>query len=242
MNRILNFGQKKIYFLYEFKAQRKSFSQIVPPISTEDFLAMNNFISALIKAKWEQETELLDISTYYNQTINNQTNNIISFGSSKINKFTEEIEKILEENNLNFYRIEQIENSNFWRIVDNVGRYNTNVHEELEKYIDEGIEMSNIGSESFTDLAYVTKTTNPWDSESKVIIIAGVKGIGTWGAAECIKKWSKRIYDKIPKGNKNKDFSALMRIHYRNYDIVDVEVINVHSFEKKKLKITNSDK
>lgn len=242
LNQILNFGSKKIYFLYQFKPSSGNAQRIVPPISTEDFLAMNNFLSALIKINWRNETELVATEIFANQIENNKNNNIVTFGSSKINNITREIEKILAHNNLNFYRIEKSSTSDEWRIVDNDGRYNTSVYAEYQKYLMQDIEKSMIGRESFTDIAYITKVTNPRDSESKVIIIAGVKGIGTWGAAECIKKWSKKIYEKLPRNKKNRDFSALMRISYRNYDIVDVKVINIHLFEDRKLIIPNLSK
>lgn len=55
--------------------------------------------------------------------------------------------------------------------------------------------------------------------------MAGIRGIGTWGAAECLKKWWKPIYSakastrSIGGPSKAGDFAALVKVRYRNYDI-----------------------
>ncbi len=40
--------------------------------------------------------------------------------------------------------------------------------------------------------------------------MAGLRGIGTWGAGECIKKEWQQIFDKLPSKDKGCEFSALL--------------------------------
>jgi hypothetical protein len=84
---------------------------------------------------------------------------------------------------------------------------------------------------SLVDLAAITKVRNPWHPGSQILLIAGIRGIGTWGAAETMKKWYDLIYKQKKgwslqeKSQKKGSFSALLEIHYRNSDITKAEVV-----------------
>jgi hypothetical protein len=47
------------------------------------------------------------------------------------------------------------------------------------------------------------------------------------GAAECIKKEWRQIFDQLPKEQKDCDFAALLKVEYDNCDITSVEVRRV---------------
>ena len=59
--------------------------------------------------------------------------------------------------------------------------------------------------------------------------MAGIRGIGTWGAAECIKKNWRGIYDRLER--KRGSFSALVLVTYENCDITNTEVMQVKEFD-----------
>lgn len=90
-----------------------------------------------------------------------------------------------------------------------------------------GIDRRDLPGKSYEDYAVVTKVTSPWNENRKVVWLAGIRGIGTWGAAECIKKEWRQIYDQLPQHSKDCDFSALLKIDYDNCDITSIDVRRV---------------
>ena len=81
----------------------------------------------------------------------------------------------------------------------------------------------------------ITKIKNPWQPEKQILLIAGVRGIGSWGAAETFKKWYDDIYKRkkgwLDKSRKHGSFSALLEVHYRNSDIIKTELLGIIDIE-----------
>lgn len=83
----------------------------------------------------------------------------------------------------------------------------------------------------FAIIAMIAKVTNPLDEEkkNKILLLAGVRGIGTGGAAECVRRKWKRIYNKKGKGGsegyrKDGNFAAVIDVKYHNFNIVRTKV------------------
>ena len=115
-----------------------------------------------------------------------------------------------------------------WHIRDSDGaKYSSRSWAQEKEYLNSGEERRDLPSKCFEDYAVVTKVTNPWNASTKVIQIAGIRGIGTWGAAECIKKEWHQLHDQLPNKAKDSDFSALIRIEYDNCDITSIDVRRV---------------
>ena len=100
-------------------------------------------------------------------------------------------------------------------------------YQQIKDHLAAGVPKSELPTKVYEDYAVVAKVTNPWNDKAKVVWVAGIRGIGTWGAAECIKKEWLQIYDKLPEGRKSHDFSALVRVEYDNSDIRHTEVRRV---------------
>jgi hypothetical protein len=58
LNQLLNFGNDDLLFV--FPHREEIYEAILPRTSTEDFLAMNNVISALIKIGWRRKIAVRD--------------------------------------------------------------------------------------------------------------------------------------------------------------------------------------
>lgn len=79
------------------------------------------------------------------------------------------------------------------------------------------------------DHAVLVKATNPWDFSKKVLILAGIRGIGTWGAGEFLKKEWPEIYNRKNSKNglkKGGDFTAVIRVNYNKCDLVSFKIEN----------------
>src|ERR1700676_3550417 len=58
LNQLLNFGNDQLLFVFPHRDQAGA---ILPRTSTEDFLAMNNFMSCLLKVGWTRPIGVRDI-------------------------------------------------------------------------------------------------------------------------------------------------------------------------------------
>lgn len=238
LRKILNFGEDDIVFVFthrEFKQINvqdetpQSSTSILPRTSTEDFMAINNIKTALLKINSENRDKIKDTDTFLNR-IDDKKNNIISICSSKSNKFTKEVEETLLKKRKRFFRTVYNSERDRWEITDGDGYYPTSAEEQYKGYIENGISLREIPTKKFDDFAYITKITNPQNRKNKIFIIAGIKGIGTWGAAECLKKEYNQIYENLPQNKKDCDFSALINIEYDNLDITKIVVNHVIPF------------
>lgn len=73
----------------------------------------------------------------------------------------------------------------------------------------------------------IIKAENPWHSSKNVLIFAGIRGIGTWGAAECLRNEWKKIYDlkrSDGKHSKRGNFVTLVKVCLKKGDIIELNV------------------
>lgn len=227
LNRLLNFGtDDEIIFVFSHRDHVPE--SILPRTSTEDFMAMNNIISALIKVGWKKKIAVRDTKRLSEQ---DKQKNLVLICSAKSNIITREIQEMLMENKIRCYFNAQKSDLTQWQIKDfDWGNFPSKTYNEIQKFLDGGGAPHELASQELNDVAVITKVTNPWNALNKIFIVAGVRGIGTWGAAECIKKEWRDIYDALPE-NKSSDFSALVTIKYKNCDILSSKLHSLISIK-----------
>lgn len=229
LNQILNFGKDDILFVFP---HRNEISEaILPRTSTEDFLAMNNFISALLNRGWPGKIGARDTSRI---SQSDKKRNLIVICSPKSNDLTVELQKIWLEKGLHkkgLYIFSREANGR-WVISDYDGGYPSGSYDQEAEYLKDGVDRRDLPTKSFDDYAVITKISNPWNPKNKLILIAGIRGIGTWAAAECIKKEWRQIYRKLPNQHKDSAFSALLKIGYNNCDITSIDVRHVNLIDE----------
>ena len=229
LNQLLNFGKDDLLFIFPHREEITE--AILPRTSTEDFLAMNNFISALIKIDWNRKISVRDTRRV---SRSDKKRNLVIICSPKSNDLTVEFQDTLKKQAKHFFSFEQSQ-SGEWYIFDDDGKYESKSYKQEAKYLNEGIDRRDMPTKSFEDYAVITNVSNPWNDENKVILLAGTRGIGTWAAAECFKKEWRQIYNQLPENHKEGDFSALLRINYNNCDITSIEVRRVIVINDKKV-------
>jgi hypothetical protein len=232
LNTLLNFGRKEpIIFVFTHRTDSKptltNSTNILPRTSTEDFLAINNIKTALLKIHWDGKDGVRQPNGF---TDSDKMKYIFSIGSMKSNDFTADIEKSLIAQQQNAFRVTKLQDSDEFCITDGVAKYESQTYSQVSEYLKNGIQQNELAEQTYEDFAYITKTSNIFDpkNRSKIYIVAGIRGIGTWGAAECLKKQWKQIYDKIDSSKKDTNFSAVIRIKYKRLDITDIKVISVN--------------
>jgi len=222
LNRLLNFGASPLLFIFP---QRDTITEaILPQTSTEDFLAMNNFITGLLNIDWRRKVGVRDTTRVLREE---REENLVIICSPKSNTFARDFQEEWKEQLKGGFFFKMDDKGRWYIKATDGGLYYSDSFDQEKQYKAEGCIPSDLPSNKFDDVAIVTKLTNPWEKRNKVFWIAGIRGIGTWGAAECIKKEWRQIYDELPHDNKEADFSALINIGYDNCDIATIDVCRV---------------
>lgn len=199
---------------------------ILPRISIEDFMAINNIISSFINAKREPPSKMLDSVNITHE--DKSSNNLILICSSKTNTVTAEALSLIRQNypsiseHIPEFCVDEISGKTVIRW--NHGKYVSNSFHEQNGPLE--------------DVAIILKARNPWAAQYKILIVAGIRGIGTWGAAECLKKWWQPIYNEKGKNKKEGtkktgSFVALVNIKYDEYDIKEANLIDLKDLDTK---------
>lgn len=228
LNQLLNFGPDSLLFI--FPHRDTSPEAILPRTSTEDFLAMNNFISALLNIGWSRKIGVRD-TTRVSEA--DKRRNLVIICSPKSNTIASTFQRELRTSHANAFAFESKEDRVC--ITDGDGApYESKSYDQVKQYLSSGIAKPDLPGKAYEDYAVITKVTSPWNEKMKVVWVAGIRGIGTWGAAECIKKEWRQIYEQLPPDGKTCDFSALLKIEYDNCDITSVEVRRVELLGRNK--------
>jgi hypothetical protein len=226
---ILNLGRKEeIIFVFPSRTDselKPNDIHILPSTSTEDFLAVNNIKSALLKIHWEGKDSVRQPEHMIENVDTQKT--IFCICSVKSNSFTAKVEKkiIASLAGERLFRVQPKEETGKYQIWDGFSETNSPSYDQIDLHLKNNILPLSQGH--FDDFAYITKITNPWNVSAKIFIIAGIRGIGTWAAAECLKKNWKEIHDWLDKDKKKSNFSALIKITYENLDIKHTRVHDV---------------
>ena len=228
LNQLLNFGPDKLLFI--FPHRDASPEAILPRTSTEDFLAMNNFISALLNVGWARKIGVRDVTRLKESE---KGHNLVIICSTKSNSVAATFQDELRNLHANAFAFESEGDRVVISDVDGA-RYQSRSYQQVEEYLRSGVARADLPSKKYEDYGVVTKVSNPWNEKNKVVWIAGIRGIGTWGAAECMKKEWRQIYDQLPRQEKDCDFSAFLKIEYDNCDITRVEVRRVERLSGKR--------
>ena len=81
-----------------------------------------------------------------------------------------------------------------------------------------------------SDIAFILRRPNPKNELCSVVILAGIRGIGTWGASDHLRKHAKKLSARVAKDQDNaikQGFLAVITADYENFDIVQTKVKDV---------------
>ena len=92
LNQLLNFGADQLLFVFPHRDE--SPEAILPRTSTEDFLAMNNFISALLNVGWARKVGVRDTTRV---TTADKKRNLVIICSPKSNHLSLEFQDELQK-------------------------------------------------------------------------------------------------------------------------------------------------
>jgi len=205
---LLNFGPDDVYFVFT----KRPFEEVIlPPIPTEDFLAINNMVRVLNSMGWKGRTHMRDFGTIKGD----EHRNLVVVGSPRSNPFAEKVLGQLGQS-CPFKFEEFPPESGRWRISCGGGVYLTS--DSFRQEEDARPKGQSLGEVELDDVAVLAKFSNPYMATNKVIFIAGVRGFGTWGASYYLREFGKELYNrKSGSGgySKNGDFVACLSVKYQ---------------------------
>lgn len=149
------------------------------------------------------------------------TENLVLICSPKANPYTRSVLKLLpmrfEGIRLSFEAV-SLQSGERWKVCYNGADYVSPSYSEAEQLAAQG------GSDvqgPLSDFAVLGRFQNPWQECSKIVLIAGIRGIGTWGAARYLRDHTKSLSKRFG----GKDFVCIIRSEYSNFRIVHTEFV-----------------
>ena len=220
LRKLFNLSNDTVIFVFAHGDSTKH--SILPRTSTEAFIAVNNLIGTLILTGWQGPIRVRDTS-HINQQ--DKTKNLIIVTGPKSNSFATEVLSEVKKQVPSILDFDKIsDNPERWQILSDVFICPSPSYEQQMIVAKEEKEVA---TQRFNDVAVILKVSNPWNGANKIFVVAGIRGIGTWGAAEYLRKHSKELYEATSGSGKYKkdgNFAALLKVTYENYDIVQVEL------------------
>ncbi len=80
------------------------------------------------------------------------------------------------------------------------------------------------------DIAFILRRPNPKNDSCSVVVLAGIRGIGTWGASDHLRKHAQKLSARVAKDQDNaikQGFLAVIDVDYENFDIAQTKVKDV---------------
>ncbi|MBQ0935921.1 hypothetical protein [Ideonella paludis] len=194
-------------------------SRRLPQLAVEDVLALRNIFDVLaeigIKNPKIRHPENLDDSDF--------KKNIITIGGSIRNAFTAEVLRWPVNGDI----LEFVRSSIHPNQVE-LHRGPTTVYHSPS--YDEA--TSDQPRATSKDVALILRRPNPRSETKSVLVVAGIRGTGTWGASDYLRKHARALAERVSRdqgGAMAHGFLALLEVEYQNFDISRTKVKDVAS-------------
>jgi hypothetical protein len=212
---IFNFVQNELIFVvpHHDRDQRS----IMPRAAFEDMMALKNIVTAITKLHRTIDIKIKDPS---HLTLDDQKKDLISLGGGRVNPFSEEA---LLHHGLHF---EQDGDGNAWIL-----RRHETIKHESKSYAVSDDQPPSVGR---GDNAVILKAPNLHNPQATVLVVAGVRGIGTWGAADFLRKRLDSVY-QLKRGKKTGDFLFFVEVQYGDFDILSTEMRGFEDLPNRKV-------
>ncbi|HEU0020652.1 MAG TPA: hypothetical protein VFR55_03125 [Dehalococcoidia bacterium] len=222
LHRLFGVGTRDtVVFVFVHKkltSPKLTLPEINPGLGVEDVMAISHLTGLLVRSGWQGRITLRHST---NVGDGDKREHLIVLGGEAVNTFTTQVLEILESKG--------VPTSRFRRSNHNIREWHI---EDESHHIHISASYGQVGGLYQDDHAILMKLVNPWKGEKRIFILAGIRGIGTWGAADCLRK-KVRDFLKHPEFDPKGGFSALIRVRYRDFDIERTELISLVPYPAK---------
>lgn len=192
-------------------------------VTFEDMLAVN-YVERMLTLSGcpDFRVQMREHKGFRKLDVHDSAKNIVLICSPKSNEITQEyLKKINDGTNLNWKFGEDDKGQLF--ISTNPGKWESATYDQ-EKELKKDNKI--VGESTLDDMAVIIRAPNPYNPKAKILIIAGIRGIGSWGAAKYFRQNAKSL-DSKTKGN---DFALIVKIKYEGWRIqqtTDTEIFKI---------------
>jgi hypothetical protein len=212
---LFSFGPGSLIFVVPHRGQDTD--SIMPRVAIEDVLAMRNIL--LAAGEIDRATDIV-IRDPDHLTSEDRKQNLIVLGGPNVNSVTADFLKDLGRDiPFEFKKISTGESTE-WSFYREPGTYHSSPSYKVP---------NNLGpTEERKDFGLFAKLGNPANQASHIFLVAGLRGIGTWGAANFARNKAKEILRRKRRHKlfKRGSFALLVAITYRDFDIADTTMID----------------
>lgn len=191
----------------------------LPQLAIEDVLALRNVFDILAEVGIKHPK----IRHPENLSDTDLKKDIISIGGSSRNVFTAEVLKAPVNGDI----LEFVQSSTHDGQIE-LRRGTTTVYHS-PSYTEPPSEQPRAPSK---DVAFILRRPNPKNETASVLLLAGIRGIGTWGASDHLRKHSKALAERVARDQgraMHHGFIALLEVEYENFDIARTKVKDIAS-------------
>ena len=107
-----------------------------------------------------------------------------------------------------------------WQLKFYGATYESPSYKEVDELVKQGVLIED---GVVSDFAIIVRAPHPWAQGKKVLLISGIRGIGTWGAA----RYFRVNTSSLLKRTKGHDFAALVRVSYSQLQVVNSTLVDV---------------
>lgn len=194
----------------------------LPQVAVEDVLALRNVLEVLAELGINHPR----IRHAENLVEPDLKRNIITIGGSNRNTFTREI----LTHPVNGDLLSFVQSSNGSNQVE-LKRGNDTTYTS-PSYVGAPSDEPKAPSR---DIAIILRRPNPKNESCSIVVLAGIRGIGTWGACDHLRKHAKSLAARVKKDHANAvehGFLAVIDVDYENFDIIRSRVKDVTSIDE----------
>jgi hypothetical protein len=217
LRQLLQLGHDEVIVVLPHQTGSKS--RRLPQVAVEDVLALRNVFDILS----ELGVKHPKIRHPSNLAEPDKKRNIITIGGSITNAFSREILQLpLADGQLAFVpsdtQPEQI-----------VLKRGDSITYTSASYSHDGTESAEAKNR---DIGLILRRPNPKNPSCSVVVLAGIRGIGTWGASDHLRKHARKLFARVKKDDSNAidlGFLAVLDAEYENFDITHTRVKDISS-------------
>ncbi len=202
LRRILSFPKNGPIVIVVAHREQMLATDALPRIALETVFALNNIQSILGKLGWRGEVKILEVNRVGDT---DKQGNLIILGGDRVNSLTRDFLTDLaskERDTLGFERT-TVKTEERWHI-----------RSENATFVSKSYEQLSSNASNLEDVALITRISNPRNEKKAIVILAGIRGIGTWGAADFLDSHARDLSMKLRAAHMIR-FQALISVSYR---------------------------
>lgn len=217
LRKLLQLGREEVIIVLPHQTESKS--RELPQIAVEDALALKNVFEILgdIGVKHPKIRHPSNLSE------SDRKRNIISIGGSMTNSFTAEVLELpLADGKLDFKRSETHPDQVVLKRGDSITY--TSPSYASPRPVN--------AQDKIPDIGFILRRPNPRNPVSTILVLAGIRGRGTWGASDHLRKNAKKLHARVKKDGENaldRGFLAVLDVDYENFDITRTRIKDISS-------------